>query len=161
MAGTSCEVKLDDPLILVSKTNPVGEISTRELNILGSDYLNMDSIEFRFNQYKIQSDPYKIVIEFVSNQTNQDILTLAFEKFNGNMTTPYYCKYPQANGSINKLNANKIISVSNSGNLIFDQFSDDSANIIFEFDLMTSHRLPNNTNLKAKINGRFRIPSEK
>lgn len=153
---TSCEMNFVDPKPVISKSTPTAPIQTRNLNILGSDFFNWDSIEFRPNRIFTVDFSTRRNIEFIS--TGSDTLTLSFEKMNDDVETPYYCGFPQCKASLNKLGGNKISSTGSEGVIVYDQFSSDSADLIFEINQRTNYRLPDNTKLTAKVKGRFRVP---
>jgi hypothetical protein len=158
---SSCDVEIEEFRPVVRSVNPVSPIQTRETNFLGSDFLNWDSIYFKFlryNEREFLNQNCQVV--FLSNNAVPDTLILTFFRIPYNASTPYYCGNTSSYASVNKYPASKIISTGG-GKLIYDQLNEDSADLVFDLFQSSNYRLPDNTLLKAGIKGRLRVPHKK
>lgn len=157
---SSCKEELPDHVPEVNRALPLTPFYISELNVLRSDFLNWDSIKFRYNrQLRASYDRYNTVIEFISEQQYPDTLTLTFDRLNFKVNNPYLCGSPQTLASINKFGKRKYLSEGNEKSaFIYHQFSKDSAEISFNIKQNSYYRLPDNTILNGRIMGRFRLP---
>jgi hypothetical protein len=158
---SSCDVEFEDLKPVVSVVNPITPIQTRQTNFLSSDFLNWDSVCFKFLRYNEgEFFNQNCQVVFLSNNAVPDTLILSFFRIPYNASTPYYCGNPSCYASVNKYSASKIISTG-SGKLIYDQLNEDSADLVFDLSQNSNYRLPDNTLLKAGIKGRLRVPHKK
>ncbi len=156
---SACEVKIVEPQTIITKTTPVVPIQTRNVNVLGSEYFNWDSITFSLNRvitgFSLNKNSN---FEFISNNPNPDTLIIRFDKFPNDISSAYYCGSTECSATLNKFSNQKISSSGYSGAVIYEQINDDFAYITFEFMQNTNYRLPDNSKLKAKISGKFQVP---
>lgn len=157
----SCKEELPKTTPQVRILIPPKPFDIPDINVLHSDFLNWDSIPFRYNRQLINTWNYRYntEIEFVSISSNPDTIKLTFDRMRYKTENPYLCGSPQAEVRINKFSKTKYqASGATKDAIIFHQFSNDSAEVSFDIIQTTNYRLPDNTILKARIKGKFRVP---
>ncbi|MCC6817766.1 MAG: hypothetical protein IT245_02600 [Bacteroidia bacterium] len=160
IAFSSCAVEIEEPIPNISSGKSVLNSSITEVNTLRSDFLNWDSIEFHFSHFENITYFSNCNPVFMSNAAIPDTLILRFTQLPYNNINQYYVGAPSSEARINKFPGRKINSNGN-GQITYTKIEGDSVEIGIDLLQNTFYRLPDNSNLKATIKGRFKMPKFK